>query len=270
MEHPLRRPELLVCAWRGHAVPGATVDPLDERHHRLARHTADGRRFVQCLRCTSWIVADPPAPADAVALESPDTIERPRRGKALREAIVLRLIAVDKAAHAVGFGAVTVAALAVRWNIDSVHGWASSLLDALQSSRHGTGGVNAHGFTAALLTRLSHLNPHSLLLLAFFAGVYTAVSTTEAVGLWRERRWAEYLTALATAGFLPIEAHELIAKVTFVRGFAMTVNFAILGYLVFAKHLFGVRGPLPLHEVPPLEPLPELLPLTAGAPAPAS
>ena len=62
----------------------------------------------------------------------------------------------------------------------------------------------------------------------------------EAVGLWRERRWAEYLTALATAGFLPLEVHELLKRVTILRVSALVVNVAILVYLVYAKRLFGV------------------------------
>ena len=64
----------------------------------------------------------------------------------------------------------------------------------------------------------------------------------EAVGLWRERRWAEYLTAVATAGFLPFEVHELIKRITVLRVGALVVNVAILAWLVWRKRLFGVRG----------------------------
>jgi uncharacterized membrane protein (DUF2068 family) len=260
MDHPLRRPELLVCAWRGHAIPGALVDPLDERHHVLARESVDGRRVVQCLRCRGWVITEAPGADSAVALESPAHIEHPRRGHALREAIVMRIIAIDRAAHAVAFGAVAVAALAVRWKLTAIHGWAAGILHALSSADRGQGGASSHGLVAALLTRLANVRPSSLLALAAFAAVYALVSTFEAVGLWRERRWAEYLTALATAGFLPIEVHELVDRVTFVRVGAMVVNLAILAYLVFTKHLFGVRGPI-LHAPPDdLEPLPELLP----------
>ncbi|HET9728854.1 MAG TPA: DUF2127 domain-containing protein [Acidimicrobiia bacterium] len=258
MEHPLRRPELFVCAWRGHSAPGTYIDQLDERHQAVARRTADGRRFVQCLRCGDWFVADDPPPEAARAVESIDDIERPRRGKALREALVLRMIAIDKAAHAIAFGAAAIAATAVRLKISAVHGWASSMLDAVHDAKHGTGGVNPKGFTAALLTRLSHVKPGSLTVLALFAGVYAVVSSVECVGLWMERRWAEYLTAIATAGFLPLEIHELLARVTFVRVLAITVNVVILAYLVIAKHLFGIGGPLPPHEAVPLEPLPQL------------
>jgi uncharacterized membrane protein (DUF2068 family) len=103
------------------------------------------------------------------------------------------------------------------------------------------------------------LNPHSLALLSMFAAGYALVSAVEAVGLWRERRWAEYLTAIATAAFLPLEIHELVARVTLVRVGALIVNVAILAYLVWAKHLFGIGRRDLYEELEPIEPLPRLV-----------
>ena len=178
---------------------------------------------------------------------------------------MLRVIAVDRGVHALAFGAVGTAALALRWKFGAVHGWATGMLEALASARKGQGGASTHGFTAGLLTRLAHLHPSSLLVLAALAGAYAVVSALEAVGLWRERRWAEYLTALATAGFLPLELNELIKRVTLVRAGALVVNLAILVYLVMAKHLFGVRGPIEHPQPEPLQPFPELAPARARA-----
>ena len=268
---PEVRAELLVCAARGHEVPGAVIDPLEEHHGAVVRPTSDGRRFAQCLRCGSWLVVDAPAPGTGTPVASLDQLARPRRGRALRQALVLRVISVDRAFHTVAFGATAIAALAIRWNLDAIHGWASSLLRSLSASQSGRGGVNAHGFTAALLSHLANLRPHSLAVLAAVAAAYTVVSGFETVGLWRERRWAEYLTALSTAGFLPFEVHELVARVTLVRVATMIVNVVILGYLVIAKHLFGIRGPLPAPESPPVPALPELVPVApapTGGPAP--
>lgn len=252
-----------MCAWRGYVVPGALVATLDQRHEVLAREMVDGRRLVQCLRCGDWIVAEAPDEGSAITVDRVEDLPRPRRGRALREAIVVRVIAVDRAVHTIAFLSVAGAALALRWNLDAIHGWASDTLDALQSARQGQGGASTHGFTAALLTRLGHIQPHSLLVLALFAGIYAAISACEAVGLWRERRWAEYLTVLTTAGFLPIEIHELIDRVTLVRLGAMAVNIAILVFLVLSKHLFGVRGRIEVARPEPLQPLPDLVPTHA-------
>jgi uncharacterized membrane protein (DUF2068 family) len=249
-----------VCTVRGHNMPGVVIDPLEESHYAIVRPTVDGRRFAQCLRCGMWALVDGPAPGTGKPLPSLAALERPRRGAALRQAILLRLISADRAFHAVAFGATAIAALAIRWNLNAVRGWASSLLAALSSARAGRGGVNAHGITVGLLTHLSQVNPHSLIVLAAIAAAYALVSACEAIGLWRERRWAEYLTALSTAGFLPIELHELIKRVTVVRVATMVVNLTILGYLVLAKHLFGLGGPRPEPASPPVPALPDLVP----------
>lgn len=254
------RAELVVCVVRGHYLPGASIDPLEPHHRLVARPTADGRRLVQCLRCGSWILVAEPAPGTGRPLATVDALDRPRRGKALRQALALRVIAVDRAFHTAAFGATAIAALAIRWNLDAIHGWAKSMLGALSSAKAGRGGLNAHGLTAGLLTRLAHLRPHSLLVLAMIATAYAVVSGFESVGLWCERRWAEYLTALSTAGFLPLEIHELIARVTFLRVATMVVNLVILGYLVVAKHLFGIGGPRPEPEPVPVDELPDLAP----------
>jgi uncharacterized membrane protein (DUF2068 family) len=79
-----------------------------------------------------------------------------------------------------------------------------------------------------------------LRLVAITAAVYCVLEATEAVGLWKERRWAEYLTAVATAGFLPFEIIELTKRVTPLKLGTFVVNVAILVYLIWAKRLFGV------------------------------
>ena len=74
------------------------------------------------------------------------------------------------------------------------------------------------------------------------SGAHAVVEGVEAVFLWKERRWAEYLTVLATLGFVPFEINELLDRVTILRVTALVVNLAIVVYLVYAKRLFGVRG----------------------------
>jgi uncharacterized membrane protein (DUF2068 family) len=255
-----REPELLVCGIRGHELPGAELATVDERHAAIARDTVDGRRLVRCLRCGDWVLVVPPA--QGTTIDDVDAIPRPARGKALRDKFVLRLIAIDRVFHTLAFAAVGVAAVAIDRNIRGVHSWANSLLGDLNNAQQGSGGASSHGLITGLLTHIANLKPHSLKLLALFAFAYAALSATEAVGLWLQKRWAEYLTAVATAVFLPLEIHELLARVTFVRIFAFVVNVAILVYLVWAKHLFGIGGKRVEHNEPlTLAPLPDLQPL---------
>lgn len=67
---------------------------------------------------------------------------------------------------------------------------------------------------------------------------YGALELVEAVGLWSRRRWAEYLTALATALFLPVELREIAIHPTPVRVATFLINLVLVIYLVRAKHLF--------------------------------
>ena len=64
----------------------------------------------------------------------------------------------------------------------------------------------------------------------------------EAVGLWYQKRWAEYLTFVATIAFIPYEIYELSRAVSPFKVVAFVVNIAIALYLLFAKRLFGLRG----------------------------
>jgi uncharacterized membrane protein (DUF2068 family) len=62
------------------------------------------------------------------------------------------------------------------------------------------------------------------------------------VGLWFSRRWAEYLTLVATAVLIPIELYELSLSVTVFKVITLVINVAIAVYLLLAKRLFGLRG----------------------------
>jgi len=72
--------------------------------------------------------------------------------------------------------------------------------------------------------------------------VYVVLEGAGAFALWRERRRAEYLTSIATAGFLPFEFIELTDRITVIRVGALAVNLLILGWLAWRKKLFGVAG----------------------------
>ena len=54
----------------------------------------------------------------------------------------------------------------------------------------------------------------------------------EGVGLILRRRWASYLTIIATALFLIPEGYELAHKINTFRVIVLLVNLAILVYLI--------------------------------------
>jgi uncharacterized membrane protein len=71
---------------------------------------------------------------------------------------------------------------------------------------------------------------------------YGALEGLEAVGLWLTKRWAEYLTFIATTVLLVPEVYELSHRVTALKIIGFIINLAVVVYLLFAKRLFGLRG----------------------------
>jgi uncharacterized membrane protein (DUF2068 family) len=69
---------------------------------------------------------------------------------------------------------------------------------------------------------------------------YGAVEGIEAVGLWYQRRWAEYLTFLLTTSLLPLEVYEIVNHATPFKVLAFVINVAVVVYLLLAKRLFGL------------------------------
>lgn len=240
--HTRLHPETFVCSRRGHATPAATVLRLRPEDAGLGVDLPDGRRLSRCLRCDVWVAGAPPEQPERDVLPPLAELRLPRRGEELREAIVLRLISIDRAVHAVVFGLLAVGLFAVEANLGGLKAQASALVRGLAATAAETGQQPSRGFLSRELVRLLHISGHTLLILAITASVYCVVESVEAVGLWRERRWAEYLTALATAGFLPFEVDELLKRVTVFRVGALVVNVAILVWLVWKKRLFGIGG----------------------------
>jgi len=232
-------PETFVCARRGHVTPAAQVRRLRPEDAGLGVDLPDGRRFVRCTRCDVWVDGHPPAEPKQETLPPLSELPVPRRGRPIRDAIVLRLIAIDRGVHSVIFAALAALVILVDLNFASLR---SEVQRLLQDVTGQTGQGASQGVVVRELEKFLNVHKGTLTILFVTAVIYAVVEGVEAVGLWKERRWAEYLTALATAGFLPFEIHELIDRITVLRIVALVLNVAILVWLVWRKRLFGVRG----------------------------
>ena len=153
---------------------------------------------------------------------------------------MLRLIAIDRAIHFLVLGALA----ALAFVLASHRATIDRLVTRLNSFFFGTptgARPPAHGFVHDL-ERLLTLDVTTFRLIGAAAAAYALLEGAEAYGLWRQRRWAEYLTFIATTLFVPYEVYELVGKITVIRVGAFVLNLAILVYLLFAKRLFGLRG----------------------------
>jgi len=95
--------------------------------------------------------------------------------------------------------------------------------------------VTQHAALHRTLASLFHLPRQRVEVAAIAMVAYAALFLTEGVGLWLGRVWAEYLTIVATASFIPFEIYELVRKVSVPRLSALVINVAILGYLVLRR-----------------------------------
>lgn len=234
--------ELVTCGLRGHVLTGADAAELRPQDSLLARDEG-GVRWCRCLRCDSWITLAPPAAAARRHPPDRDQIKIPTRGKALRDKIVLRLIAADRVLHFLILAILGIAVLSVIGHQQAERGRLERVLAALQSGVAG-GVVQTRGHVGIIgdLDKLLSLQSQTLRLVGIALLAYALLEGVEAVGLWLTRRWAEYLTFLATAIFLPLEVYEIFNRASALKVIGFLINLAIVIYLVVAKRLFGIRG----------------------------
>lgn len=232
--------ELLVCGIAGHELIGLDAAQLRPADALVAREIG-AVRWHRCLRCDSWLpLAAPEAPAHEHPPER-DEIELPLRGRPLRDKIVLRLIAVNRAVHFVVLGLLGVAIFLFASHRAAFRDRFYRVVTDLQGGAVAGGGHTHHGLLGEIDKAFS-LQSSRLHLFATVILVYAAVEGVEAVGLWYQRRWAEYLTLIVTASLLPLEIYELANRLSPLKVLAFVVNVAVVAYLLFAKRLFGLRG----------------------------
>ena len=139
----------------------------------------DGRhRWHRCLRCDSWLpFADPTDPRRAIR-PSADEIELPLRGKPLRDKIVLRAIAVDRALHFLILAALAVGVFLVAGNEVDLRDKFYAVLGAL----HGGLGGPTDGSDGSFVHRIDdflNLPADKLKLIAAALAAYALLQALE-------------------------------------------------------------------------------------------
>ncbi len=88
-------------------------------------------------------------------------------------------------------------------------------------------------FIHRLMEKVSLMNDHRLRQLGIGSFVYAGLLLTEGVGLAFRKRWAEYLTIIMTASFVPLEVWQILRHTTWEKIAVLLVNLAIVGYLAW-------------------------------------
>lgn len=97
----------------------------------------------------------------------------------------------------------------------------------------GNGRRIAVAAAAKALPFLAAATPRHFGALGAGAFLYALVFLAEGIGLWRGKRWAEYLTIGVTTSLLPFEVVAVAHRVTAVRVATLAVNVAVVAYLVW-------------------------------------
>jgi len=236
--------ETWVCSIRGHVVPAARVAHLRPADAALGMELAAGGRLCRCLRCDLWVRSADPTPDEITSdhLAPVAELPHPRRGTQLEDAIVTRLIAVERLLHCVLFTSAAIVLALIDSDLGGLRSTSQALSSSLQGMIDNSGRGGSHAWLVRHLDDVQSWHLDLIRVLLVVALAYALLEGIEAWGLWHERRWAEYLTVVATAGLLPLEIRELTERVTALRLLALVINVAVLIWLVWAKHLFGLRG----------------------------
>jgi uncharacterized membrane protein (DUF2068 family) len=95
-------------------------------------------------------------------------------------------------------------------------------------------------FPALLLRDVDKLLAADRGSLLLAAGAYVTLRWAEAYGLWKQRRWGEWLGALSGALYLPFELRHMLHRPTLATALVIAANLAVVGFLAWL--LWRQRG----------------------------
>ena len=220
------------CGLHGHVTYRPDEAALAERLHA---RTSVGEAW-RCLRCETFVLGPPAGsgPADDAPLVL--------RGNALKDAAILRLLAVERGIRglfllllAYGIYKFDGSRVALKRTFDEY----LPLLRPIGDRAH----VDVeHSGPVMLIEKALSLHHSTLIWVCLGVLAYAVLQLTEATGLWLMRRWGEYVAVVGTSVFVPVEVYELVDGFTVLKLVALIVNLAAVAYLLWSKRLFGIRG----------------------------
>jgi uncharacterized membrane protein (DUF2068 family) len=90
-----------------------------------------------------------------------------------------------------------------------------------------------HRAVTWLLQWFSGLSDSRIHALRIVTLAYAVVFTVEGVGLWMQKRWAEWLTTIITASLIPLELWGLFDRPNLGKAAVLVGNVVIVAYLVW-------------------------------------
>jgi uncharacterized membrane protein (DUF2068 family) len=202
---------------------------------RIRVDTVDGEAW-RCLRCGTFVTGPPHGSGPAE--DAPLVL----RGKALRDAFILRLLAAERFVRGVLLVALAYGVYKFNGAQDSLEKVFNDYLPTLRPLADKLGIDLQNTGPVKLIQKALTADHTTLELVAIGVLAYGALELLEGVGLWLMKRWGEYVAVVGTAIFIPLEVYELVERVTWLRLVAFAFNVFAVVYIVWTKRLFGFRG----------------------------
>jgi uncharacterized membrane protein (DUF2068 family) len=223
---------LRTCGRRGHIT--YVPDELDMRA-KLEATTPLGDAW-RCLRCGDYVLGPPHGRGPAA--NAPLVM----RGRALRDALILRFLAVERWIR----GVLIVLGAFVVFKFRSSHDAIQRGFDEdLPLLRPIAAKLHFNLDDSSIVHTIQTVIDTETGTLAWVAAgllAYGILQLVEGTGLWLLKRWGEYFAVVATSIGLPIEIYELSERVTWLRVGALLINLGAVLYILLSKRLFGLRG----------------------------
>jgi uncharacterized membrane protein (DUF2068 family) len=149
---------------------------------------------------------------------TPNRLEKRSRGDRL-----LPWIAAERTFRAIVLFLVGIALIA-----NPHHDWGRTVANIARDL-----GLNPHSNgIERIIHRLHAISAHRYAAFGTIAVAYGVLEAVEGYGLWRRRRWAEYLTVVATSLLFIPEIWEISNRPTPLKVGALLANIAIVVYLI--------------------------------------
>jgi uncharacterized membrane protein (DUF2068 family) len=88
-------------------------------------------------------------------------------------------------------------------------------------------------FAEAVFRAADKATAEQILLVGFGVLMYAAVRFIEALGLWRQRDWAEWFAMLSACLYLPWEIYEILSHFRWLKAAILVINVIVIVYLAF-------------------------------------
>lgn len=88
-------------------------------------------------------------------------------------------------------------------------------------------------FVTLVMDKVALIDPHRLKQISVAIFAVASLDLVEGIGLVLEQAWAEFVTLILTASFLPWEFFEIFRRATWMRATLLGINLVVVVYLAY-------------------------------------